>query len=164
MEEETTSFDGVKVTWTAEAKKILRTVESGYERRRAKARMEKLARVQGNGTVTAAVALDITGEQKTVPATPEAPVSDVGQDAEATMSWEPDAQQRLARVPAGFMRNMTRTRIEDLAQEKGAEVVTLAIAEEAIANARQLMQETIGAYMQNTEAARQSMRETVSGD
>lgn len=54
------------------------------------------------------------------------------------------------------MRDMTRTRIENLAQEKGAEVVTLAIAEEAIANARQLMQETIGAYMQN--------RETVSGD
>ncbi len=157
MEEETTSFDGVKVTWTAEAKKILRTVESGYERRRAKARMEKLARVQGGGTVTTAVALEITGEQKAIPATPETNTSaSVSQDTEATMPWEADAQQRLARVPAGFMRNMTQTRIEDLAQKKGAEVVTLAIAEEAIANARQLMQETIGAYMQN--------RETVSGD
>ncbi len=152
MEEEA-SFDGVKIRWTDEAKKLLRTVESGYERRRAKARMEKLARVQGGGMVTKAVALEITGEQKTIPATPEA---DNGDNAEATMTWAEDAQQRLARVPAGFMRDMTRTRIEDLAQEKGADVVTLAIAEEAIAHARQLMQETIGAYMQN--------RETVSGD
>jgi hypothetical protein len=61
---------------------------------------------------------------------------------------------------------MTRTRIEALARDKGADEVTLAIAEEAIANARQLMQETIGAYMQNQnrDATRQHRRETVSGD
>lgn len=80
------------------------------------------------------------------------------------MTWTPDAAQRLARVPAGFMRDMTRTRIEDLAREKDAAEVTLAIAEEAIAKARQVMQETIGAYMQTTETVRQNMRETVSGD
>ncbi len=159
--EEETSFDGVKVRWTDEAKKLLRTVESGYERRRAKARMEKLARVQGGGMVTKAVALEITGEQKAIPATPEA---DTGSQAAATMAWTTDAEQRLARVPAGFMRDMTRTRIEDLAREKGADEVTLALAEEAIGQARQLMQETIGAYMQNTEATRQNTRETVSGD
>lgn len=160
MEEET-SFDGVKVRWTDEAKKLLRTVASGYERRRAKARMEKLARVQGGGVVTKAVALEITGESKIIAATPEA---DAPHDAEATMTWTPDAAQRLARVPAGFMRDMTRTRIEDLAREKDAAEVTLAIAEEAIAKARQVMQETIGAYMQTTETVRQNMRETVSGD
>ncbi len=159
--EEETSFDGVKVRWTDEAKKLLRTVESGYERRRAKARMEKLARVQGGGMVTAAVALEITGEQKAIPATPDL---EAGSDAAATMVWTPDAEQRLARVPGGFMRDMTRTRIEDLAREKGAAEVTLALAEEAIGQARQVMQETIGAYMQNTETARQSARETVSGD
>jgi hypothetical protein len=160
MEEEA-SFDGVKVRWTDEAKKLLRTVDSGYERRRAKARMEKLARVQGGGMVTKAVALEITGEQKAIAATPEA---NPAQDAAATMPWTPEAAQRLARVPTGFMRDMTRTRIEELARAKGAEEVTLSIAEEAIAQARQLMQETIGAYMQNTEAARQNARETVSGD
>jgi nitrous oxidase accessory protein NosD len=75
------------------------------------------------------------------------------------MTWTPEAQQRLHRVPAGFMRDMTRTRIEDLAKEQGADVVTLETAEQAIAKARELMQETIGAYMQNTSAARQAMRE-----
>jgi nucleotide-binding universal stress UspA family protein len=162
MEEEA-SFDGVKVRWTDEAKKLLRTVESGYERRRAKARMEKLARVQSGGMVTKAVALEITGEQKTIAATPAMATDN---ESAATMVWTQDAEQRLARVPAGFMRDMTRTRIEDLAQSKGVAEVTLAIAEEAIANARQLMQETIGAYMQNKNsgAAQQRMRETVSGD
>ena len=160
---EETSFDGVKVRWTDEAKKLLRTVESGYERRRAKARMEKLARVQSGGMVTQAVALTITGEQTAMTVTPEANTRD---DAAATMAWTPEAAQRLARVPAGFMRDMTRTRIEDLAREKGADEVTLALAEEAIAQARQLMQETIGAYMQPqpTEAPQRNVRESVSGD
>jgi hypothetical protein len=146
--------------WTDEAKKLLRTVPSGYERRRAKARMEKLARVQGLATVTKAVALDIAGAEQsfTTPAaavtTPEPEVA-----VDSTMTWTPEAQQRLHRVPVGFMREMTRTRIEELAQEQGVEVVTLATAEQAIAKARELMQETIGAYMQNTSAARQVMRE-----
>jgi hypothetical protein len=138
-------------------------VESGYERRRAKARMEKLARVQSGGMVTQAVALTITGEQTAMTVTPEANTRD---DAAATMAWTPEAAQRLARVPAGFMRDMTRTRIEDLAREKGADEVTLALAEEAIAQARQLMQETIGAYMQPqpTEAPQRNLRESVRGD
>jgi hypothetical protein len=95
--------------------------------------------------------------------TPEANTRD---DAAATMAWAPEAAQRLARVPAGFMRDMTRTRIEDLAREKGADEVALALAEEAIAQARQLMQETIGAYMQHqpTEAPQRNLRESVSGD
>jgi nucleotide-binding universal stress UspA family protein len=157
MQEET-SFDGVKLRWTDEAKKLLRTVPSGYERRRAKARMEKLARVRGLGTVTKAVALDIAGEGQEKASTA---TSEPTQEAEATMAWTPEAEQRLARVPAGFMRNMTRTRIESLAREQGLAVVTLEAAEAAIAKARQLMQETIGAYMQNTETIRQAGRAPV---
>ena len=140
-----TGFDGVKLRWTEEAKKLLRTVPSGYERRRAKARMEKLARVQGLGTVTKAVALEITDAAPSLPVAAPVQVDTTA----TTLPWTPEAEQRLARVPAGFMRDMTRTRIEALARDKGAEAITLALAEEAIANARQLMQETIGAYMQN---------------
>jgi nucleotide-binding universal stress UspA family protein len=148
MEEET-SFDGVKLRWTEEARQLLRTVDSGYERRRAKARMEKLARVRGLATVTKAIALEITGEGQTPAAAPQA---ETGLEA-ATLPWTPEAEQRLARVPAGFMRNMTRARVENLAREKGLQTVTLDTTEEAIGMARQLMQETIGAYMQGrTEA------------
>lgn len=143
--EEEAGFDGVKLRWTEDARQLLRTVPSGYERRRAKARMEKLARVRGLATVTKAIALEITSDALAAPvAATEPPAQEVG----TTLTWTPEAEQRLARVPAGFMRNMTQTRIEDLARAKGCEVVTLDIAEEAIGMARQLMQESIGAYMQ----------------
>jgi nucleotide-binding universal stress UspA family protein len=49
-EEET--FDGVKVKWTEEAKKLLWTMTDAYARRRAKARIEKMARVQRLPAVT----------------------------------------------------------------------------------------------------------------
>jgi nucleotide-binding universal stress UspA family protein len=143
---EETGFDGVKLQWTEEARHLLRTVPSGYERRRAKARMEKLARVRGLATVTKALALEITGEGQRTPVTPQGETSS---EAAATLAWTPEAEQRLARVPAGFMRNMTRTRVENLAREKGCTTVTLETAEEAIGMARQLMQETIGTYMQS---------------
>jgi hypothetical protein len=151
--QEETSFDGVKLRWTEEAKKLLRTVPSGYERRRAKARMEKLARVRGLATVTQAIALDITHEAEPAPA-----MAQPEQQTETgkTLTWTPEAEQRLARVPAGFMRDLTRTRIETLAREQGLDVVTRDTAEAAIAKARQLMQETIGAYMENTAAMRQA--------
>lgn len=152
--EEETGFDGVKLRWTDEAKKSLRTVPSGYERRRAKARMEKLARVQGLATVTSVVAQQIISES-TAPLS-AAPVAAAEQATEtvARLTWTPQAETRLARVPAGFMRDMTRTRVENLAQEKGQTVVTLETTEEAIGMARQLMQESIGTYMQGAAAQR----------
>jgi hypothetical protein len=109
--------------------------------------MEKLARVRGLATVTRAVALEITGEGQSTPTTT---LAENGHEADATLPWTPEAEQRLARVPAGFMRNMTRTRVESLAREKSLTVVTLETAEEAIGMARQQMQETIGAYMRGS--------------
>jgi nucleotide-binding universal stress UspA family protein len=149
--EEETSFDGTKLRWTDEAKKLLRTVPSGYDRRRAKARMEKLARVRGLAMVSKAIALEITAETSA----PAVAAQAAQHDSVATLTWTPEAEQRLTRVPAGFMRNMTRSRIEALAQEKGQTVVTLETAEEAISTARQLMQESIGAYMQGTATQHQ---------
>jgi hypothetical protein len=110
--------------------------------------------------VTKAVALDIAGaEQSFTPPAAAATTPEPEAAPEGMMTWTPEAQQRLHRVPAGFMRDMTRTRIEDLAKEQGIDVVTLETAEQAIVKARELMQETIGAYMQNPSAARQAMRE-----
>jgi hypothetical protein len=113
--------------------------------------MEKLARVRGLATVSKAIASEITGETSE---TSIATQAENAPDSAATLTWTPEAEQRLARVPAGFMRNMTRTRIENLAGEKGHTVVTLDIAEEAIGMARQLMQASIGAYMQGSATQR----------
>src|SRR5207237_833062 len=50
--EDEEAFDGFKVKWTAEAKDILNRVPKGYERRRVKARIEKIARVQRLPSIT----------------------------------------------------------------------------------------------------------------
>jgi nucleotide-binding universal stress UspA family protein len=59
-EEET--FDGVKVKWTEDAKKLLWTMTDAYARRRAKARIEKLARVQRLPAITVDFASPIVQE------------------------------------------------------------------------------------------------------
>src|SRR6185503_15845263 len=41
--EEETTYDGRKVRWTQEAREALRAIEDRYQRRRAKARIEKAA-------------------------------------------------------------------------------------------------------------------------
>lgn len=51
LEEETT-YDGRKLTWTQEAKKALRAIDDRYQRRRAKARIEKAAHGRRVPTVT----------------------------------------------------------------------------------------------------------------
>jgi nucleotide-binding universal stress UspA family protein len=56
------SFDGVKVKWTEDAKKLLWTLTDAYARRRAKARIEKLARVQRLPAVTVDFASPIVQE------------------------------------------------------------------------------------------------------
>ena len=56
------SFDGVKVIWTEEAKKLLWTMTDAYARRRAKARIEKMARVQRLPAVTVDFASPIVQE------------------------------------------------------------------------------------------------------
>lgn len=62
----------------------------------------------------------------------------------AEIIWTDEAQNRLARVPEGFMRNMTRSRIEGFAREKGLSLITLEIAEEAIGEARKAMTGMMG--------------------
>ncbi|WP_164880873.1 universal stress protein [Aestuariirhabdus litorea] len=41
------------------------------------------------------------------------------------LSWSEEAEQRLQRVPAGFMRQMTRQRVETFARKQGQSEVTL---------------------------------------
>jgi nucleotide-binding universal stress UspA family protein/rubrerythrin len=45
------------------------------------------------------------------------------------LEWEPAAMERLSRVPAGFMRDMTRYRVEKWARAAGAERVHLDVLE-----------------------------------
>lgn len=54
-----------------------------------------------------------------------------GASAAATkdLQWEPAALERLQRIPVGFMRTMTRCRIEHLARQSAQDKVTLELVE-----------------------------------
>jgi nucleotide-binding universal stress UspA family protein len=155
------AFDGVKVKWTEEAKQLLWTMTDAYARRRAKARIEKMARVQRLPAVTADFAGPIIQEiigdlsalhANTPPALPKgsyegqkAPevahveiaretrkAEEQAPDTQLHLTWTPEAQKRLALVPEGFMREMTQDIILKHAAERQAWTITLELAEEGI--------------------------------
>jgi hypothetical protein len=152
----------VQVKWSADARDALREVTDAYLRRRAKARVEKYARSRRIPVITCQLALPMIEETvgrdklgagwdtllaKTTfePATPPAATT----DAAGAFTWTEDAVARLDRVPAGFMRDMTREEIERVAADKGVTTIDLAVCEEGIGHARQTMNEVIAGYVSN---------------
>src|SRR5438876_11737279 len=131
--EEEEAFDGFKVKWTAEAKEVLNRVPKGYERRRVKARIEKIARVQRLPSITRDFADANLDEAY-------GPVAEVVSDTlpavkpagEAPPNWTDEAVQRMERVPGGFMRMMARTKVEEFARKIRAETITGEVAEDGL--------------------------------
>ncbi len=159
--EEEEALPGVQVKWSADARDALREVTDAYLRRRAKARVEKYARSKKIPVITCAVALPMIEETvgrdklgagwdtllaktKFEPAVATAPVTSA-----SPFAWTDDALARLNRVPAGFMRDMTREEIEKVAGEKGVALIDLVVCEEGIGHARQTMNEVIAGYVSN---------------
>jgi nucleotide-binding universal stress UspA family protein/rubrerythrin len=64
----------------------------------------------------------------------------------STFAWTDDAAQRILRVPAGFMRNKTQERIEELARERTVSTIDLALVEEGIELGKKMMAEMIATY------------------
>lgn len=157
--EEEETFDNVKLEWTSEARALLRELPQGYQKRRAKAQIEKKARMQRLPTITKDLVMEVSGatldetqnlsEKGELKKTPQiASNESEGQELieQGDFSWTAEAMMRLKRVPEGFMRNITQGRIEDCATEKKVEVITLAVAEEGIAIGRKMMEEAITTY------------------
>ena len=159
-EEET--FDGVRLQWSEQAKKALRGVPRGYMRRNVKARIEKSARSQKIATITNDFATEIINdsmgeaaavredapELKAVQTQTNAQNTEVVQGFESPVRWTEEAIERLNLVPAGFMRNITQTRIEQRAQENNITEVTLDFAARVIEDGRSLANEVLGEYYQ----------------
>jgi len=64
----------------------------------------------------------------------------------STFEWTADAAQRVLRVPAGFMRNKTQERIEELARERSLAKIDLSLVEEGIEIGKKMMAEMIANY------------------
>jgi proto-chlorophyllide reductase subunit len=156
------SMPGVAVKWSADARDALREVGDAYLRRRAKARIEKYARSKKIPVITCQLALPMIEETvgreklgagwdtllaKTKFEPAQAPAADAA--SASPFAWTDDATARLNRVPAGFMRDMTREEIERVAADKGVTVIDLAVCEDGIGHARQTMNEVIAGYVSN---------------
>ena len=64
----------------------------------------------------------------------------------STFEWTNDAVQRIFRVPVGFMRSKTQERIEELARERAAASIDLALVEDGIEIGKKMMAEMIATY------------------
>ena len=64
----------------------------------------------------------------------------------STYVWTDDAVQRIFRVPAGFMRNKTQERVEELARERAVTGIDLALVEDGIEFGKKMMAEMIANY------------------
>ena len=157
LQEETT-YDGRKLRWSEEARKGLWTMKNAYQRRRVKARVEKRARMMKLDAITLAFAREVIEEEtgtpldiQNSPAVLAAEAKLVARDDKknpliSTFEWTADATQRIMRVPAGFMRNKTQERVEELARERGAASIDLALVEDGIEIGKKMMAEMIATY------------------
>jgi hypothetical protein len=174
LQEETT-YDGRKLRWTEDARRGLWTMKNAYQRRRVKARVEKRARMMKLDGITLEFARQViedeTGAPLDIGGSASAPLSARGASAGpgearakeggearliarddkknpliSTFNWTDDAAQRVLRVPAGFMRTKTQERIEELARERGASTIDLALVEAGIEIGKRMMAEMIATY------------------
>jgi hypothetical protein len=163
LEEETT-YDGRKLRWTEEARKGLWTMKNAYQRRRVKARVEKSARMKRLDTITLDFARQVIEEETGAPLEIQAAAPKEKTDAAvagearliarddkknplvSTFDWTDDAVQRIFRVPAGFMRNKTQERVEELARERAAASIDLTLVEDGIEFGKKMMAEMIATY------------------
>jgi nucleotide-binding universal stress UspA family protein len=162
LQEETT-YDGRKLRWTENARKGLWTMKNAYQRRRVKARVEKRARMMRVDAITLDFARQVIEEETGMPLDIQAPAAspaaapaageaklvardDKNNPLVSMFEWTADAAQRVLRVPAGFMRNKTQERIEELAREREATTIDLPLVEEGIEIGKKMMAEMIATY------------------
>jgi len=157
------AYDDVPMQWTKDAKEAIRAVPAGFQRRRAKARIEKSARKLGMTTITLEYAAPTIQEAASEDYTPifsnkgtgTSPVADAtlavsnGNEANGHVeaaspyTWTDDAQARLDRAPEGFMRDCTRALILKHAEKIGVTLITIEVADEGIEQAKGYMAEAM---------------------
>ena len=157
------AYDDVPMQWTKDAKEAIRAVPAGFQRRRAKARIEKSARKLGMTTITLEYAAPMIKDAASEDYTPifsnkgtgtspaaettltatNANGSNSHVEAASPYTWTDEAQARLDRAPEGFMRDCTRSLILKHAEKIGATVITIEVANEGIEQAKGYMAEAM---------------------
>lgn len=129
------------IRWSVEALARLTRAPAGFMRDAARQRIESYAQEVGADEVT----LDIADRgmararqamEETVRDNPEhadahsGPAAEAGEeDAGTPLPWTEEAKQALLRIPEGFMRDLTRKRVEAFADRLGKPQVTTEVLE-----------------------------------
>ena len=158
------AYDDVPMQWTKDAKEAIRAVPAGFQRRRAKAKIEKSARKLGMTTVTLEFSGSMIQEAAAEDYTPIFANKTASTESQSVQkieegngqngngnssepsspySWDPEALKRLERAPAGFMRDCTRALILKHAEKLGTTFITLDVANEGIEQAKHTMEEAM---------------------
>ncbi|MEK7798115.1 MAG: universal stress protein [Nitrospirota bacterium] len=150
------AYDDVPMAWTKDAKEAIRAVPAGFQRRRAKAKIEKTARKMGMTTITLEYAKPFIDEAASEEYTPifankgtgafppdEKKAEPADAQPASRFTWTTDALARLERAPAGYMRDCTKALIEKHAEKIAATTITCEIAEEGIEQAKGYMEEAM---------------------
>jgi nucleotide-binding universal stress UspA family protein/rubrerythrin len=141
---------GVTVRWSAEARDALAAVGDATLRRRAQDRVEKHALARRLPAITLEVAVPIieetagraglgAGWESLRERVTRPEIQLASSSADPAPAWTAEAEARLERVPAGFMRDMTRREIDRAARAAGLETVDLAHCEQWMAAIRATM-------------------------
>ena len=165
------AYDDVPMQWTKDAKEAIRAVPAGFQRRRAKAKIEKTARKLGMTTITleyAAPMIKDAADEDYQPifankgsgtsaeaAATLAAVNGNGSNGNGTheagngqtiidpFTWTADALARLERAPEGFMRDCTKALIVKHAEKICVTHITIEVANEGIEQAKDYMAEAM---------------------
>ena len=152
-EKEEIAFDGKKFAWEKNALKRLENIPAGVMRDNVKLRIEKYARAKGIDLITEEnVSQDINENKKKmdgmadmISKMQEASPNDTQKSKlETNFKWTAGALARLNRVPEGFMRNMTKGRVEQYAAKIKVDQITLEIAENGLSQAKETMTSMMG--------------------
>lgn len=167
LEEETT-YDGRKLNWSREARTQLNRISDRYQKRRAKARIEKAARMKKLETITIEFAKAVIEDEigkvlfdtehadegnerlalhayETASDKKVIAVDGKGWELQSVFSWTNEAAKRLLQVPEGFMRERTQERVENLALDERSEEIGINLVEKALDIGRDMMVELLKA-------------------
>jgi len=125
------TFDERTVFWGKEALAVLETIHDESTREHIKLRAEKLALTEKRKTITADFVRRVMGDDNE----PE----EVKSAENIQPCWSEEATQRIERVPAGFMRDASKTRVEEYARREECAEITLEVCEAGLAEARKAM-------------------------
>lgn len=110
----------VTTSWTKEAQAQMQKVPS-FARNMARMAVLRYAQERGHTVITGGIV-----EEATATLCP-------GPSPKTAAHWNAEALARLMRVPEGFMRTLTRQRVEAFARHKGVQTITSALLDEKYA-------------------------------